>query len=256
MNNINQANPGINSVTTAQSALNALNSYNPLNTGFHQNRLSSDLSGLYSYANQIRNNAYQQAAYNPAYPQSVGMLTMPQSYATSINMLRQNSTSDLSLLIAAQATLENQSQLRRGNIGIHQSDFLNRSASNNPIIGSVLGQMTMHSSNEGSSTSGLAPTFSNVHRLEQLAQLRGHRTDPNALATLGSSTTPQLIDLQLNVDRIMQNSSPQDSSLRAMGFTNGIQGQTNNLDSLEALRSVLSMLQQQAQNNNPTNFRR
>jgi hypothetical protein len=245
MNDINQANPGINAMTTDQGAVTA---ENPLIAGLNQNGLSSELSGLYSYANQIRNTAYQHLVHHPAYAQSFG----PQHYPNPLNILQHSSTSDLPMRMTTQSTLENQAQSRSSNIQL--SDYMNQLASNNPIAGSVLGQMPMYPSH-GRTSSGLNLTFSDFHRLEQLSQLNGQRADLNSLATLGNSTMPQLHSFQVNVDRIMQNSSLRDSNLRVMDFMNGIQGQTNlNVDTLEGLQSVLSMLSQTQ--NNPTNFQR
>ena len=230
---MNQAHQGTNAVITDQGAV-AVD--NPLITELDQNRLSSELSGLYSYANQIRNTAYRHAAYYPSYAQSIGMLDIPQYYLTPLSILQHNSSSDPLLRIAVQATLENQSQSRRNNILL--SDYMNQLTSSNTgtIAMSALGQTSMYPSH-GRSTSGLVSTFSDIHRLEQLSQLIEQRTIHNSLATLRSTTTPQLHNFQVNVDRILQNSSLHDSNLQMMGLTNGMQVQTNaNVDALDALR--------------------
>lgn len=238
MNGHNQANSTISAVTNDQGA--AID--NPLISVLNQNQVSSELSGLYSYANQIGNTSYPRAPYHP-YTQRFGMLEMAQTYPTPLNVFQNNSASGIPVAsrIATQALLDNMSQSRNSHIQL--SEYMNRLTSNNPISGSVLGQMTINSPIAGLATS---TTFSDVQRLEQLAHLNEQRNVPNSLVTLGSSVTSPLYNLQLN--------PALHGNLRVMEYPNGIQGQTNlNAETLEALRrSVLSMIPQ-AQNN-PTNF--
>ena len=238
MNGHNQANSTISAVTNDQGA--AID--NPLISVLNQNQVSSELSGLYSYANQIGNTSYPRVPYHP-YTQRFEMLEMAQTYPTPLNVFQNNSASGIPVAsrIATQALLDNLSQSRNSHIQL--SEYMNRLTSNNPISGSVLGQMTINSPIAGLATS---TTFSDVQRLEQLAHLNEQRNVPNSLVTLGSSVTSPLYNLQLN--------PALHGNLRVMEYPNGIQGQTNlNAETLEALRrSVLSMIPQ-AQNN-PTNF--
>jgi hypothetical protein len=232
-NSMDEANLGTNAILPDQGLVI---------TDLNQNRLSSDLSGLNAFANQIRN-THQHGVYPPA-TRSFGTHNMMQHNPTFLNMLQHGNSLDLPSRIASQATLEQPSQSINSNTQL--SDYMNRLVSSNPNIASALGQLTMYPSHQ-ISIAGLASRLSEIQQLEQLSQLSQQNTAHNALATLGSSTTPPLYNLHLNAERIMQNTSLHDRTrMMGTGITNSIRGQTNiSVDALEALRrSVLSALPQ------------